>query len=59
MFAGAAIDLELTKHTADSTGELQKDLERSGRYIVESIENIFDESVFTQKLVLSRSGVGK
>lgn len=59
LFAGSAIDLELTKHTADSTQSLQRDDERSGRYIIESIENIFDENVFTQKLVLSRSGVGK
>lgn len=59
LFAGSAIDIELTKHSADSTQNIQRDNERSGRYIVESIENVFDQNVFTQKLVLSRAGVGK
>jgi hypothetical protein len=59
LFAGLAIDIELTKQAvgSDATGD-KRDDERSGRYIIESIENSFDENIFTQKLILSRSGIG-
>lgn len=58
IFAGSVITLELSKHTADATGQFQRDEERSGDYIIESVENLFSENIYTQKLVLSRSGIG-
>jgi hypothetical protein len=58
LFAGLAIDVELTKQVVGSDTTDKRDDERSGRYIIESIENSFDENIFTQKLVLSRSGIG-
>ena len=58
IFAGSVITLELSKHSADATDQFQRDEERSGDYIVESVENLFSENIYTQKLVLSRSGIG-
>ena len=59
LFAGLAIDIELTKQAVGSDESIERDDERSGRYIIESIENVFNENIFTQKLVLSRSGIGE
>lgn len=60
LFAGSVIELDLFVHKAISTeADLEKDKEYSGRWIVESVENVFFENTYTQKLVLSRSGVGK
>jgi hypothetical protein len=56
IFAGSLIDLEIFKHTSDD--DLPDDLERSGEFMVESIENIFYEDVYIQKLTLTRNGVG-
>jgi len=58
LFAGSVIDLLLTPHISDGQKAQDPDAERSGRYIVESVENLFFENTFTQKLVLSRSGIG-
>lgn len=57
IFAGSVISLELFEHSA--SGDLSKDNERSGYYLVESVNNIFFESVYTQELVLTRNGIGK
>ena len=58
LFAGSVIDLFLTPHISDGQKAQDPDAERSGRYIVESVENLFFENTYTQKLVLSRSGIG-
>ncbi len=52
IFAGSVIDLDLTEYNNKNTNK--KDDLRSGRYIVHSVENMFRESVFTQKLVIAR-----
>lgn len=56
LFAGDVVTLQMFEHSA--SGELRLDTDRSGDYLVESIENIFYESVYTQNLVLSRNGIG-
>ena len=56
LFAGDIITLQMFEHSA--SGELRLDTDRSGDYLVESIENIFYESVYTQSIVLSRNGIG-
>lgn len=57
IFAGSVIDLQLLVNTVD-TKSFKIDKERSGRYIVESVENLFYENVYTQKLTLARGGIG-
>jgi hypothetical protein len=57
LFAGDVIELDLISQ-ADGSGKNEKDIERSGLYLIESIENNFYENTYTQKLVLSRSGIG-
>ena len=59
IFAGSVIELFLTPHISDGQQAQDPDAERSGRYIVESVENLFFENTYTQKLVLSRSGIGQ
>lgn len=59
IFAGSVIDVVLTPHISDGKEVQNLDAERSGRYIVESVENLFFENTYTQKLVLSRSGIGE
>ena len=56
LFAGDIIELELIERDSTPTNEI--DVERSGRYFIESIENIFLENTYTQKLTLSKYGVG-
>lgn len=56
LFAGDIIELELIERASTPTNEI--DVERSGRYFIESIENIFVENTYTQKLTLSKYGVG-
>lgn len=56
IFAGSLIDLELPERSTDPKLKLDKD--RSGRYFVESVENIFLENTYKQNLTLSRYGVG-
>lgn len=57
LFAGDIIELDLFSQ-AKGDGVQERDTERSGVYIVESIENSFYENIYTQRLILSRSGVG-
>ena len=56
LFAGDVITLQLFEHSASN--ELKLDAERSGDYLIESIDNVFYESVFTQNITLSRNGIG-
>ena len=55
LFAGDIITLQLYEHSAESA--ITEDDQRSGDYIVESIDNKFIESTYTQDLVLSRAGL--
>jgi hypothetical protein len=55
IFAGSMIDIEIHLAKTNSVG---LDKEKSGRYIIESISNVFFENTFRQKLVLSRGGIG-
>jgi hypothetical protein len=42
----------------DLDGEPREiDIERSGKYLVESIENVFQEDMYYQKIVMSKSGL--
>ncbi len=54
IFAGSVIDLDLNY----AKDVVKQDKEKSGRYIVESIENVFYENTYRQKVVISRSGIG-
>ena len=56
LFAGDVITLQVFEHSASN--ELKLDEERSGDYLVESIDNIFYESLYTQHIILSRNGIG-
>ena len=56
IFAGDIVTLQLFEHSSSS--QLKLDTDRSGDYLVESIENVFYESVYTQNIVLSRNGIG-
>lgn len=53
--AGSIIDLEINSAKPDV---VVLDKEKSGRYIVESVSNVFFENTYRQKLVLSRGGIG-
>lgn len=57
LFAGDIIELDLVAQ-AKGDGTQERDVERSGPYIVESVENKFHENIYTQNLILSRSGIG-
>ena len=57
IFAGSIIDLELIQHTS-ATDKLNMDKEKSGRYLVESVDNVFYENTYTQNLTLSKNGIG-
>lgn len=52
LFAGDMIDLELYSQTPNSGNII--DPNRSGRFIVHSIENLFTENLYTQELTLAR-----
>lgn len=54
--AGSTINIKLLKHTSEDQDIL--DAERSGAYLVESIENVFFENSYVQKLTVTRNGVG-
>ena len=54
--AGSSIVINLLKHFSDDTE--QRDIERSGLFLVESIENVFYENTYKQKLTLIRNGIG-
>lgn len=56
LFAGDVLDLQIFEHSASN--ELKLDEERSGYYLIESIDNVFFESIYTQNIVLSRNGIG-
>jgi len=58
IFAGSIIELQLLVNTTDTNDPFKIDKERSGKYIVESIENVFFENVYTQKLTIARGGIG-
>lgn len=55
IFAGSIIDLDLN---IAKSNVIEKDKEKSGRYIVEAVDNIFFENTYRQKLTLSRGGIG-
>jgi len=57
IFAGSVIEIKLAEATSQ-TDSVKIDNERSGKYIVESVENNFNENIYTQKLILSRGGIG-
>lgn len=58
LVAGDIIELEILKSVGNLDG-LQRDIdiERSGNYLVESIENVFKEDMYYQNIVMSKSGV--
>lgn len=56
LFAGDMVTLQLFERTMDNS--LREDTDRSGTYIVESVDNNFYENIFTQSLVVSRGGIG-
>ena len=55
IFAGSMIDIEIN---VAKTGVIALDKEKSGRYIVEAVSNVFFENTYRQKLTLSRGGIG-
>lgn len=56
IIAGSSVDISLLKHVADTDPKI--DIERSGLYLVESVENVFYEDTYLQKLTLVRNGIG-
>jgi hypothetical protein len=54
--AGSTIDIQLLKHTSED--DQKPDIDRSGEYIIESIENVFYENTYIQKLTITRNGIG-
>ena len=54
--AGSSVYINLLKHQSNDGAE--PDIERSGLYLVESIENVFYENTYTQKLTITRNGIG-
>lgn len=59
LFAGGLIDLEFDERHEPDGKVPQVDKERSGRYYIESIDNIFFNNMYMQKCTVSRFGVGK
>jgi hypothetical protein len=61
LFAGDIIELNLTKlvNTNINGNATEPDIERSGRYIIESVENVFEGNTYKQKLIISRGGIGE
>jgi hypothetical protein len=57
IYAGSIIDVELFE-SGSKTDKRKIDKEKSGRYIVESVNNIFYENDYTQEIILTRSGIG-
>ena len=57
IYAGSIIDVELFE-TGSKTDKRKIDEEKSGRYIIESVNNIFYEDDYTQEIILTRSGIG-
>lgn len=57
--AGSVINLQLPlRKIASSTSASEIDLERSGYYLADTIQNIFANKTYTQKITLSRYGIG-
>jgi len=59
LFVGGLIDLEFDERHEPDGKVPQVDKERSGRYYIESIDNIFFNNMYMQKCTVSRFGVGK
>ena len=58
MVAGDVVELEILKMIGNLNGSPREiDTERSGKYLIESIENIFLEDMYYQKLIMSKSGI--
>lgn len=58
LVAGNIIELEILKSLGDIEDKGRAvDTERSGNYLVESIENVFREDMYYQKLTMSKSGL--
>ena len=58
LVAGDIVEIEILKSIGDLNGGPREiDLERSGNYLVESIENVFREDVYYQNIVMSKSGI--
>lgn len=55
VMAGSIIELDLEK--VDSQNSKKKDILRSGRYIVESVRNLFSEEMYYQIMTVSNSGI--
>ena len=56
VMAGSIIEIDLLKLDND-TENPKTDLLRSGRYLVESVKNIFKEELYYQELTISAAGV--
>lgn len=55
LFAGSLVNITLYKHAYQKTTEEEERL--NGRYLVESVNSIFDGNVFKQQLKLTRGGI--
>lgn len=55
VFAGSIIDITLYKHAYQKTTEEEERL--NGKYLVESVNSVFDGNVFKQNLKLTRGGI--
>jgi hypothetical protein len=59
IIAGSTVSLNIMKYQAESgSGDFQ-DKKLSGSYLVEEIDNNFYEDTYTQRLTLTRNGIGK
>lgn len=58
--AGSVVLLDMLERRINSDGNpgLDRDMQRSGLYFVESIDNIFYENTYIQNMKLARYGVG-
>ena len=52
--AGSVLDVQIFKTSVVES--LDIDQKRSGRFIIDTVNNIFDKGVYTQELILSREG---
>ena len=55
LFAGSCVNITLFKHAYQKTTEEEERL--NGRYLVESVNSVFDGTVFKQNLKLTRGGI--
>lgn len=57
--AGSVINLQLPiRKVASQNSASEIDTERSGYYIADSVQNLFNNKTYTQKITLSRYGIG-